>query len=468
MSVTNVYHKSREASFTLNFSATENNLSWAFTAENDGEIYEVALTNIVSYTVAGSAITLPYALTGATSYAVSIIKTSNGQPASITLKTRRALNKSSNIIVPDFGQYDGRYTYAIHTNNTIEIFDSSLFTNTNYLGAGVFTTTPKIATIALPSLPADSLWTIAEFVIISNVAYFLVLGAKEDAHDMFACRVAVGSWLVTDMVGIAGGYTKINPTATYRHGLVHNCVYDYINNLLYITRVWGYNGAQHFVLNLSTLDFIVNPGPVSASVELSSNINGVKHYFDPLLERILTWQTEFSFNPFKSHYYWYLSTSVLAKGFIYRKLDGYRYRQYWQNSRLNYFDIVNQDGLIVASKSNNVVTVNRVRGMQLVEPYIFQYELNSVGKYIALFNLNTNIGALHEVTTELPENTVGFMDACVSEYNNEVHLFLLTRENVSGTFSRLYRIYFDGTTWSKIYFDLGGVASDIGNNRLLT
>ena len=72
MSVQLVQHKSRDFEVTLNFAATENNLAWAFTAENDGEIYDVVLNNVASYTlnVVAANITpsTPYSVINETSY----------------------------------------------------------------------------------------------------------------------------------------------------------------------------------------------------------------------------------------------------------------------------------------------------------------------------------------------------------------------------------------------------------------
>ena len=83
MSVQLVQHKSRDFEVTLNFAATENNLAWAFTAENDGEIYDVVLNNVASYTLNGVAANItpstPYSVINETSYSVVITKVANGK-----------------------------------------------------------------------------------------------------------------------------------------------------------------------------------------------------------------------------------------------------------------------------------------------------------------------------------------------------------------------------------------------------
>ena len=53
MSTQIVQHKSRDFDVVLNFPENENTLSWAFTAENDGEIYTVDLDNVENYQING-------------------------------------------------------------------------------------------------------------------------------------------------------------------------------------------------------------------------------------------------------------------------------------------------------------------------------------------------------------------------------------------------------------------------------
>ena len=74
MSTQIVQHKSRDFDVVLNFPATESTLSWAFTAENDGEIYAVDLDNVASYQIGGYPVTLPYKVTARLIYSVSIVK----------------------------------------------------------------------------------------------------------------------------------------------------------------------------------------------------------------------------------------------------------------------------------------------------------------------------------------------------------------------------------------------------------
>ncbi|NLE06980.1 MAG: hypothetical protein GX638_19545, partial [Crenarchaeota archaeon] len=143
-----VKHTSRDYDVILNFASTENNLSWSFTQEGDGDIYDIELVNVASYTIAGGAVTLPYTVKNNTKYSVSIVKTTQGQTASITLKTRRQEQKIITQIVPDFGSNIATHLFAI-SNTSLYKLDKTL------LNQGL---NPIIATIPLPIV--DSALTI--------------------------------------------------------------------------------------------------------------------------------------------------------------------------------------------------------------------------------------------------------------------------------------------------------------------
>lgn len=130
-----VKHTSRGVNVTLNFAATENNLSWSYTQEGDGEIYDVVLSNVASYTIRGADPSLPLSVTNGSSYAIAITKTTTGQVASITLKTRRAVNKSVTLNVPNLlsESVQGTLTVLVHPNdNKITVLDSSKLIDNNW------------------------------------------------------------------------------------------------------------------------------------------------------------------------------------------------------------------------------------------------------------------------------------------------------------------------------------------------
>src|SRR5690554_1516491 len=152
MSVTNVYHRTRDRIYKMNFSSV-GETSWSFTAESDGEIYAVESNNVASYTINGASRTLPFAINAGNSYAIVITKTNAGQAADITLKSRRAVDKTTTQNVPNFNIGDGRYLYALSkVSNKIYKLDVGLLVKSNYQGDGVWTIDPVVSEIDLPAI----------------------------------------------------------------------------------------------------------------------------------------------------------------------------------------------------------------------------------------------------------------------------------------------------------------------------
>lgn len=287
MSVTNVYHKSREASFTLNFSATENNLSWAFTPENDGEIYDVVLNNVASYTVAGAAITLPYSLTGASSYGVSIVKTTNGQSASITFKTRRALNKSTNISVPDFGDNSINRMFILSRDGYVFVVDKTKITTSNYQGGGTYYDNPIINTLTLPTLPDYIDWGWCNIFFDGGYMYCIGMTNKRiDIRNIHICRIHVNTMTITDLDNTINSTTilldnesDINRTFLSRFG-----TFDFVNRKYFFNR----NDSKGLLLDLNTR---VISSTVLAPTTFGSNISTGKFYigyYDYVNDLIIT------------------------------------------------------------------------------------------------------------------------------------------------------------------------------------
>lgn len=230
MSVQVVKHGSRGVEITLNFASTENNLSWAFTQEGDGEIYDVSLTNVASYTVSGASIALPYVVANSIIYTISIVKTTVGQTASITLKTRRAINKTNIVSVPDFGRYDGRYIYAISAvSNCVLKLDSRLLTISNYAGAGTWTINPVLSIITLPTLPTGGVWN---RVHLRNTGNILILGTVVPNSDLYGCLIDSND-IVWDMLKITqNSYSLIASNSLGGSSAIISSVYDYINDII--------------------------------------------------------------------------------------------------------------------------------------------------------------------------------------------------------------------------------------------
>ena len=287
-----VVHSSREANFCLNFSSSENNLSWAFTAENDGEIFNDSKTNIASYTINGSSVTLPYSLTGGYQYLVSVTKTTNGQTASLTLKTRRAINKSITLSVPDFGAYSGRYVYIL-LNNTIQKLDSQLLLPSNYAGSGAWTVSPIVSTITLPTLPNSATYTRLHFVKNGGVEKILIVGQSyvNPTTYFYASYLNLTNDTVYDLTLTTQNSQTLLFNIAAHYGGVTNLIrmiqYDYVNELVYILSGIGVNGSIVLRLNLATNN-VTNLGYDQFAWQRMTEQVGYEHQFSPIDQQFIS------------------------------------------------------------------------------------------------------------------------------------------------------------------------------------
>ena len=279
-----VVHSSKYIDYIFNFSATENNLSWSLTAEGDGDLFINPLTNglatnVASFTVDSIAPSFPISLTNGASKSVSIVKTTNGQTASLTLRQRRAVNKTVNYNVPDLGAYDGRYLYVILNNNTLNKIDSQLLLPSNYAGAGVWTVNPIIASFTLPTLPNSAFYSKVKFVKNGNTQKLLLIGVLNTTMSGLYCSYFnISNDTIYDLTQTTlNGYTSF--TFPLDHGATAtNCQYDYINEFCYIKIATGTNGQSVVKLNLSNNSF-TNLGYTSFA---DNHVSAYEHQFSPI------------------------------------------------------------------------------------------------------------------------------------------------------------------------------------------
>lgn len=254
MSVQLVQHKSRDFDVVLNFPETENTLSWAFTAENDGEIYAVDLDNVASYQIAGAPVALPYVVTTGTSYSVTIVKQTNGQPASISFNTRRAITKTLSINVPDFSADKGDYLFILFDNNTIEKHDASKYKKNLFnLATNTYDEESLISSISLPNpaLYTDPLTQILSFnqvVFDPTTQSIIVIGfigqvSSSRVVTIFVGKININTLALSALDGSANTYSEFS-TVSY------NGTYSEATKL-------GFNPRAF--INYITSEIIVNP-----------------------------------------------------------------------------------------------------------------------------------------------------------------------------------------------------------------
>ena len=264
MSVQLVQHKSRDFEVTLNFAATENNLSWAFTTENDGEIYNVVLNNVASYTLNGVAANItpstPYIVVNETNYSVGITKITNGQVASITLKTRRAVNKNLILSVPDFSNLNTRSEFILLTNDgtngQVVVLENSNITLNNYLGGGVFANSIVRGIINLPVLSDTPIsWQFGTHIRLLNIDYVAFFAWPLIRNDTWngkivVCLLNCDTLVVSDLDLNVNTYTVCTNSIITDSG--NNVVPSYYSTN-FITKEVVYNrGASIAKFNFNT------------------------------------------------------------------------------------------------------------------------------------------------------------------------------------------------------------------------
>lgn len=300
-----IYHKSKKFTPVVNFPATENNLSWSWDQEGDGELFEIETTNVASYTIQGVINpSLPIPLLDGVPYSIAITKTTNGQSASISLRTRRAIDKSVNISVPDFGTYDGRYLYVLKSNGVVEKHDTSLFTVANYAGAGVWTSTTLVATLTLPILPNTAKYSTITFVKNGGIEKMLIQGCEINVYKSYASFIRLSDFTVWNLdFSTQNSYTQIvNSTSIYNSLYMKCAFYDYINELVVFHTTSGSQGAACYSLNLNTLTVVLYPYSQTFQELVSNYSNIFPNYHRPISiipseNRLINAVTKFDYTP---------------------------------------------------------------------------------------------------------------------------------------------------------------------------
>lgn len=315
-------HRSRDYSPTLNFAATENNLSWAFTQEGDGEIYSITTTNVATLSIDGSSVSLPFstpiAVVDDKSYPVVITKINNGQTASVTIDARRANKKTVSISVPDFGTYNRRYNFILRTGGIVEKTDFTLLHSSNYTGGGTFTINPIVQSITLPSTAIEwqyCAWYIDRF----GVEKVMVVSCPNTNQSINACIVDVATGAVTDLAGNANAFTNVVFGSTSGIWNITGHGYDYINNIIYFKSGSGTNADSKYY-NITTNSLLIDKNPIYPKKILYAN---QITRFNPIKNRFAHHNTDFNYSLNKSYNYTFPSGSATVSFF--NRRDGLKY-----------------------------------------------------------------------------------------------------------------------------------------------
>lgn len=468
MSVTNIYHKSRDFDIVLNFPATENTLSWAFTAENDGEIYAVDLVNVASYQIAGAPVTLPYTVTAGTSYSVSVVKQTNGLPATISFNTRRAITKTFSINVPDFGLYTGRNLYVSAGENLFKL-DTELLKASNYAGAGVWTQPPILNTHTFPDISAELdfngvagtiFWRSICFVVKNGERYIFCYASHNSMGDEICSLFKISDSKFYKLDLSTEGYTR-TATRPGASNVAGGISYNYLDDSVAIRRTRS-DGSNiiYFDSNLSRTVF--GFGSVPDRIFHGGNQGGRnrKHNIDPNTAEFCTGTSRISM-PSQANRNFMFEINEDAK---YIKSNGYILT--YNSNILGQRRFYNSEGQFVRSFGGTGTATGAGGAICVSEPnnWIFGCSVNNVGIWRNYINTTAD-GFNYNLTMGTADHN-GFRGCINSDYSGLAFAWG-SRGRDSG--KRLY-IFDPSKTDASIevgYLDFADEINDIYTDQLL-
>lgn len=459
MSVTNVYHRTRDLIYKMNFSSS-GETAWSFTAESDGEIYAVESNNVDSYTINGVARTLPFTLNAGNSYAIVITKTNAGQSADITLKSRRAVNKTITKDVPDFNIGDGRYLYALSkVSNKVYKLDVSLLVKSNYEGSGVWTTNPVVSEIDLPVIndtEGSGGWSDLCYLTSTDI---FVYGWSASEYSLYGCLISTSGAdadtvynLDKSSIGQASILSSMKHTHHKRDP--NGIYYDFINNHLYAQ----YNGVYWSTLCYDVNNLFSYLGNTPGSQ--TADVNQIKLWFDPVEEHFVG-MSDFVFRPEFRRF-----NSIYYNQFVYNCVVDRETNYRWKANNNSYSRLYSFDnfGTIVHA------IVNDSAGVGAGSFLSFSQKFGTIVCYgdKKFFSANTraNIGKSWPVQNPVSgQNKV--RDAFGSDYNGN-HFFI-----DNSTSQRLFVIDFETSDYSDTenpqfgYLDLSSAITCLYGNQIM-
>lgn len=448
MSTQIVQHKSRDFDVVLNFAESENNLSWAFTAENDGEIYDVILTNVASYQIAGSSVILPYTVLAGISYSVTIAKQTNGQTASITLKTRRAVSKSVTFNVPDFWQYTGRFVFVLTESGKILKLDTNLLTPSNF-NAGSWLTNPIIAEIALPIISeVDHIWSTFCFVKNNGVEKILIFGGANNmttATNLLCCVLDINTNVVYNDINytLQNSYSLL--TTAPRYGRPLTTCYDYVNEIVFIGMSGGSNGSFLPYFNLST--GLLSLYPYTSTPQSSFKVsNSLNKYYNPIDGLVIEPGSALSLHPGPgtTKWYWHDTVAGLYNSTYYRRLNALLAPI--SSTAANRYNIINMLGIKVGQVNINSIILQNHSSIILYgnSDILFQVPFSANINKIAFSDLITTNSFFIDAPNLIEGQT--FFNSCTASPSNNLCIALS-----NGTSLNRLHIFKDVNCLSQTY-----------------
>lgn len=465
-----VKHKSRILDYEINYSA-DGGLSWSFIAEGDAEIYAVESNNVASYTINGGAVSLPFDLANDVTYTVEIVKSTGGQVADITLKTRRKIDKTKSFNVPDYSVYDGRYAYCLmESTGVINIVDTGLLVESNYSGAGAWITNPVISSFTMPSPPVDFSWRALCFVKLGNQNKLVVIAGKSGNLGVYGSIVqldngnAIYDLSETTLNGITTVYTpQTGPTYGAK-----NVSYDFIKEQILIKCIGNTSGGQTDYTRAG-YDFINKVNLIFSLVNFESTQENYPYGFNPFVERFTSSRTDLDLAD-RTYNYKPLGPGGTA-GY-----DIDTNTSFLIQANSNWFQFYNSDGQLVVSKNPGIQVRAYACGFCIVRnggvKSIAAIPLTINKTSFMILNYDTNQLISSDPLTDIVSGQTGFENGWLSG-SDYANLFLLTgADDNDATNTGRKRLYvlepdFTGSQIKQRYLDFVDDIEAMVTNKLL-
>ena len=276
-----------------------------------------------------------------------ITKVANGQVASITLKTRRAVNKNVVLSAPDFSNLNTRSEFILLTNDgtngKVVVLENSNITLANYSGNGVFQNSIVRGIVDLPKLPFLPIsWQFCTHINLNNIDYICVFAwplARNDYWNgkVVVCLISCSTLVVTDLDLNINSYTVAIGQLTDA----------------------GNNGVPtYYTTNFITKEVVYNRGPDIAKF----NFNTRQQTFPFNFSRIGTLDQSGAlsayFNPIDNYYVGYYGQFKEGRGEVYWSRTSKGSYDYIRNAKIgtiNYWgrlNYINANGETIGGLEN--------------------------------------------------------------------------------------------------------------------
>lgn len=246
MSVTNVYHKSRETIYNLTWLVGYTS-SLSIVADCDGVVFKPPIiNNISSILINGETPTFPYALTKGVNYVVTPTIINTSIPSTVSFNARKQVNSTLSVTSPTLlaENIQGTLSVFVHSSDSkATIIDSSLINSSNYISGFDWIVDPRTV-IDLPTL-TDAVWCSGFWNHLTDRFVFFANSTVGSGY-FFMCEYHITGAKAGQIWNIEGttqnAFTQNNTSnpQTWNNAVIYPLV-DYNND-----RIFAYGNRGYF------------------------------------------------------------------------------------------------------------------------------------------------------------------------------------------------------------------------------